>query len=416
MKDILVDLGFGESLAGFLGTYLGAAILVTTFLLIPVFTIWIERKVAARFQIRLGPNRVGPWGILQSIPDIIKLLGKEIILPKNVDLIPYALAPILMVISVAGIVVVLPLAPTLIGSDLSIGALYFIAVSSLATIAVLMAGWGSNNKYALLGALRTVAQLVSYEIPLVFSLMVPVLLVGSMSMMGIVEAQGTYYLILYAPTAAVIFLISSVAEVGRAPFDLIEAESELVAGYMVEYSGMAFAMFYLAEFLHAFLIAVLFAILFLGGWQGPFAESVPVLGIVWLSIKTGIAYFFTLWLRLTLPRFRIDHLMAYNWKFLVPLSIAQLMLAGFVWNVMPDPAATGNIFERWVDEFPRLVVSGGSSLLLGFIALALLRNYAARERERISSLALTTTTKTYALAKTEQTTAQTDVIVVTGGD
>lgn len=416
MKDILIDLGFGESLAGVLGNYIGAALLVTTFLLIPIFTIWVERKVAARFQIRLGPNRVGPWGILQSFPDILKLLGKEIILPKNVDLFPYMLAPVIMVISIASIVVVLPLAPTLIGSDLSIGALYFISVSSLATIAVLMAGWSSNNKYALLGALRTVAQLISYEIPLVFSLMVPVLLVGSMSMMGIVEAQSTYYFIIYAPTAAAIFLISSIAEVGRAPFDLIEAESELVAGYMVEYSGMAFAMFYLAEFLHAFLIGVLFAVLFLGGWQGPFVQDVPVLGIFYLSIKAGAAYFFTLWVRLTLPRFRIDHMMAYNWKFLVPLSLAQLLLAGFVWNIMPAPDLTGNIFERWVNEFPRLAVSGGSSLLLGFVALALLRDYAARERERISSLALTTTTKTYPLAKTDRTTAQTDVIVVTGGD
>ncbi len=411
MKDILVDLGFGDDLAGVLGHYLGAAILATTFLLIPIFTIWIERKVAARFQNRVGPNRTGPYGLLQSFADVVKLIGKELIYPKNVDMVPYMLAPVLMVSSVVLIVAVLPIAPTLIGTDLSIGALYFISVSSLATIAVVMAGWGSNNKYALLGAFRTVAQLISYEIPLVFSLLVPVMLVGSMSMMGIVEAQGTYWLIFYAPAAAFIFLLSNIAEIGRAPFDLIEAESELVAGYMIEYSAMAFAMFYLAEFLHAFLVAVLFAVLFLGGWQGPFVGDLPVLGIFYLTAKTGFVYFVMLWVRMTLPRFRIDHLMAFNWKFLVPVSIVNLLVAGFVWKVLPESTVSGNVVERVVEEFPRMAIMGLTSLAVGIGSLILLRNYAVRERERIENM---TAEQRYALATTSQAAGKSNVIVVTG--
>ncbi|NDJ84555.1 MAG: NADH-quinone oxidoreductase subunit NuoH [Chloroflexi bacterium] len=414
MTEILIDLGFGEDLADVLAKYLGAGLLAGIFLLLPLFTIWIERKGAARFQMRVGPNRVGPYGLIQNFADVIKLLGKELIFPRNVDRLTFMLAPILMVTSVVGIVAVLPLAPTVIGTDLSIGVLYFISVSSLATIAVVMAGWGSNNKYALLGAFRTVAQLISYEIPLIFSLLIPVLLVGTMSMQGIVEFQGTYWLILYAPTAAVIFLLSNIAEIGRAPFDLIEAESELVAGFMIEYSGMAFAMFYLAEFLHAFLVAVIFAVLFLGGWQGPFAEDLPILGIVYLAAKTFFIYLVMMWVRMTLPRFRIDHLMDFNWKFLVPLSVAHLLVTGFVWRLFPDTDLSGGLFSRLVDEFPRMAVMGLSSVALGIVALSLLRQYAANQRQRI--LSLTTVDEEYALAITPQTTAQSSVVVVTSGD
>lgn len=408
MKDILLDLGFGDDLAGVLGNLLGAAILATIFLLIPLFTIWIERKGAARFQNRLGPNRTGPFGLLQNLADVVKLLGKELIFPKNVDTIPFVLSPVIMVVSVVMIIVVIPIAPTIIGSDLSIGALYFVSVSSLATIAVVMAGWSSNNKYALLGAVRTVAQLISYEIPLVFSLLVPVLIVGTMSMQGIVEFQSTYWLIFYAPAAAVLFLTSNLAEIGRAPFDLIEAESELVAGYMVEYSAMAFAMFYLAEFLHAFLVGVLFSVLFLGGWQGPFVDSVPALGIIYITAKSFFVYFVMLWVRMTLPRFRIDHLMAFNWKFLVPLSIANLLVVGFVWKLLPDPGASGNIFERVIEEFPRMIVMGGVSVALGLAALYLLRQYAIRQRQQLEAFAVHTP---YAVA----TAPQPGIVVVTGG-
>lgn len=417
MKDILMDLGFKENLASVLGNFLGVVILATIFLLIPIFTIWIERKGAARFQNRIGPNRTGPFGLVQNIADVVKLITKEIILPRNVDLIPFLLSPILMVASVVLIIAVIPLAPTIIGTDLSIGALYFIAVSSLSTIAIVMGGWGSNNKYALLGAFRTVAQLLSYEVPMIFALLVPIMLVGTMQMQGITEFQGTYWIIFYAPTAAAIFLISSLAEIGRAPFDLVEAESELVAGYMIEYSAMAFAMFYLAEFLHAFLIGVLFSVLFLGGWQGPFVGDVPALGIIYLSAKSFGVYFFMLWIRMTVPRFRIDHLMAFNWKFLVPLSVANVLVMGFVWKVMPEPSLSGNIVQRIIEGLPQAVVMGGSSLAVGVLGLVFLRNYAASQRKIVQGL-VPLPAQEYALALSPATpaTGKSNVIVVSGGD
>lgn len=415
MISLFEDIGFEESLAAVLGNVVGVLILATIFLLIPIFTIWVERKVAARFQNRVGPNRVGPYGLLQSFPDVLKLATKEIIFPKNVDRIPFLLSPILMVASVVLIVAVVPIAPTIIGTDLSIGALYFISVSSLATIAVVMAGWGSNNKYALLGAFRTVAQLISYEIPLVFTLLIPVLIVGTMEMQTIVEFQDTYYIIFYAPTAAIIFLLSNVAEIGRSPFDLIEAESELVAGYMIEYSGMAFAMFYLAEFLHAFLISMLFAVLFLGGWQGPLAEQVPVLGIVWLAGKTFAVYFLTLWVRMTLPRFRIDHLMAFNWKFLVPLSVLHLLVTAGFWSAMGAPELSGGWLERMIEELPRMVVMLVSSIVVGWVGLRLLRNYGEQERERLQQITAVVETKQYPVAHSGVG-LESDVIVVGGGD
>ena len=257
MEQLYIDLeklGLGtDSVPTVIRLAVAVLVLATVFLLIPILTIWVERKVAARFQNRIGPNRTGPFGLLQSFADVIKLAGKEQIMPAHADKYPFLVAPLLMVVSVLMIIAVIPLTPLHIGTDLSIGALYFVAISSLTTVSVIMAGWGSNNKYALLGAFRTVAQLISYEIPLVFSLLVPVLLAQTMSMQGIVEFQANtqYWFFFIAPTTALIFLLSNLGEIGRTPFDLIEAESELVAGYMIEYSAMPFAMFYLAEFLHA---------------------------------------------------------------------------------------------------------------------------------------------------------------------
>lgn len=388
MVGILKDLGLDQDIANVLGTYLNAAILATIFLLLPIFTIWVERKVAARFQNRIGPNRVGLYGILQSIPDVLKLLGKELIFPRNADRIPYMLAPVVMVMSVVLIVAVIPLSPDIIGTDLSIGVVYFVAVASIASIAVVMAGWGSNNKYALLGAFRTVAQLISYEVPMIFALFCPILIAGTMSMQGMVEFQQNYNYAFFfiIPAAAFIFLISSIAEIGRAPFDLIEAESELVAGYMIEYSGMAFAMFYLAEFLHAFLVAVLTTVLFFGGWDGPFVESLPVLGIFYLAAKSFTIYFIMLWMRLTLPRFRIDHVMAFNWKFLVPVSIVHLVVVAFAWKATEGLAPDGEsgsfflIDPLLIENLPRTAIMFASSAAVLLVGLTFLRNYAVRER------------------------------------
>jgi NADH-quinone oxidoreductase subunit H len=374
----------------------------TIFLLAPILTIWVERKVAARFQNRIGPNRTGPFGLLQSLADVLKLIGKEQIMPAHADRIPFLFAPMLMVVSVIMITAVIPLMPNYIGSDLSIGALYFVAISSLTTISVIMAGWGSNNKYALLGAFRTVAQLISYEIPLVFSLLVPVLFAGTMSMVGITEAQANldYWYIFLAPASFLIFLFSNLAEIGRTPFDLIEAESELVAGYQIEYSAMPWGMFMLSEFLHAFLVGPIVAVLFLGGWDGPFVRDLPILGVVYLVIKSLAVYFLGMWMRATLPRFRIDQLMAFNWKFLVPLSIANLLIAAFLWELFPEPSGGGLI-----DNFPRFVVLGGSSLFTLGVALEFLRRKSVEERERIARLI---DEKHYPLATADQTGAAGD--------
>lgn len=373
----------------------------TIFLLAPILTIWVERKVAARFQNRIGPNRTGPYGLLQSLADVLKLISKEQIMPAHADRIPFLVAPMLMVVSVIMITAVIPLMPNYIGTDLSIGALYFVAISSLTTISVIMAGWGSNNKYALLGAFRTVAQLISYEIPLVFSLLVPVLFASTMSMVGITEAQVElgYWYIFLAPASFLIFLFSNLAEIGRTPFDLIEAESELVAGYQIEYSAMPWGMFMLSEFLHAFLVGPIVAVLFLGGWAGPFAQDLPILGVVYLVIKSMAVYFLGMWMRATLPRFRIDQLMAFNWKFLVPLSIANLLVASFLWELFPDPDS------GFIENFPRFVVMGGSSLITMFVGLEFLRRKSVEERERIARLI---DEKSYPLATADQTGAAGD--------
>jgi NADH-quinone oxidoreductase subunit H len=200
-----------------------------------------------------------------------------------------------------------------------------------------MAGWSSNNKYALLGAFRAVAQLISYEVPLLIMLLVPVLLSSSMGMVDIVSRQSTWFLVV-APLAAMVFLISSIAEVGRTPFDLLEAESEIVAGFHTEYTGMKFGMFFAAEFLHIFTVGVLFAILFMGGWRGPGAEDFPLLGMVYLMAKSSVGYFIAIWMRSTLPRIRIDHMLSFNWKFLVPLSLVILIVTAILQNIFVGTA------------------------------------------------------------------------------
>jgi len=295
--------------------------------------IWLERKIAARVQDRIGPNRVGPFGLFQNIADAVKLIIKEDITPAGADRLIYNLAPIIATLSTTLMWAVIPFSPVHIGVDLSIGVLYFTAIGSIGTLAIMMAGWSSNNKYALLGAFRVVAQLVSYEIPMVLALLVPVMIAGTLSMQGIVVAQLGMWFIVPAFLSAVIFYISNLAETGRAPFDLIEAESELVAGYNIEYSGMKFGLFMANEFMHAFTANLLFAVIFLGGWSGPGATQLPVLGFVYLFIKTLIVYIPSLILRATVPRVRIDQMMSFNWKFLVPVAIVNVIMVAFLIQV-----------------------------------------------------------------------------------
>jgi NADH-quinone oxidoreductase subunit H len=318
-----------QGLAQFLSIFAGVILVSGVPLVTVIFLIWIERKVAARIQDRIGPNRVGPFGLLQTFADLVKLLLKEDITPTSADRLLYNLAPLVSFASVILIWAVIPYTPYHYGADLEIGVLYFVAVASLGTLAIMTAGWASNNKYALLGAFRVVALLVSYEIPLVFSLMIPVMLAGSMSMLDIIYAQSGMWFVFLSPLAAVLFFISSQAETGRAPFDLIEAESELVAGFNIEYSGMKFGMFFAAEFLHVFTNAVLITILFFGGWLGPLWNE-PLIAFLWLGVKSALFYFVSLWIRNTVPRLRIDQVMNFNWFFLVPLSILLVLVTSAI--------------------------------------------------------------------------------------
>lgn len=308
----------------------GAGILATASLLLVVFLIWVERKIGGRVQDRLGPNRVGPFGIIQPVADMLKIFTKEFITPDGVDKVAYNLAPILAVGAVIMIWAVIPFAITIFGASLNVGILYIVAVGGLGELGIVMAGWSSNNKFALLGAFRGVAQLLSYEVPMVISLLIPVMFSGSMNLNEIVRAQQEVPFIVLAPIAALIFFISSIAENGRAPFDLLEAESEIVAGFNIEYSGLKFGFFFVGDFLHAFTIALLFSVIFLGGWLGPFATQIPILGFVYLMIKTSLVYFLGLLIRFSLPRLRIDQMMAFNWKLLVPLSLATVVFTAVV--------------------------------------------------------------------------------------
>ena len=268
----LAGLGIGSGVINFILTLLGVLVIATTVLLVDIFLVWVERKVVARFQDRLGPNRLGPFGLIQPFADVIKLLIKEDITPIGADRMVYNLSPIMALATVLLLWAVIPLAPTIVGADVNVGILYIVAVGAIGTLGIIMAGWASNNKYALLGAFRTVAQVVSYEVPMVIILLVPVILSGSMGIQDIVNAQDGVWFILVAPLAAVMLLITIQAELGRAPFDLIEAESEIVAGFHIEYTGMKFGLFYAGELLHALTLGGLFATFFLGGWRGPWAS------------------------------------------------------------------------------------------------------------------------------------------------
>ena len=355
---VLAESGADAGLSLFLSLLVGVLLVSGIPLLTVILLIWIERKVAARIQDRIGPNRVGPIGLLQTIADMIKLLSKEDITPTAADRVLYNAAPLISFASVVLLWAVIPFTPFHFGVDLEIGALYFVAVASFGTLAIMAAGWASNNKYALLGAFRVVALLVSYEVPLVFALLVPVLLAGSMSLVDIVNAQNGMWFVVLSPLAFVIFYISSQAETGRAPFDLIEAESELVAGFNIEYSGMKFGMFFAAEFLHVFTNGIIMAILFFGGWMGPFYYESPLIAFAWLGAKGGLIYFTTLWLRNTVPRLRIDQIMAFNWKFLVPLSIANLIVVSFVLKVMQELGfAPGDLLSAsFADLLPTTII------------------------------------------------------------
>ena len=323
--DLLNGWGVSADWSNFILYFIGAALLGTSALLLTLIFIWAERKIIARLQDRYGPNQVGPWGIFQSVADMVKIFIKEHIIPYGVDPIPYHLAPIIIVASVLLVWAIIPFSNTMTETNLNVAVIFLLAVGCLGELVIMMAGWGSNNKYALISAFRASAQMISYEIPMAIVLLIPVLLSSSMAMDDIVNAQKIPF-ILIMPFGALIFFIASIAENGRAPFDLAEAESELVAGFNIEYSGLKFGMFYVADFLRAFTSALIFSTIFLGGWRGPGVESFPVLGGLYLALKSLIIWFLGVWIRGSFPRYRIDQMMNINWKFLTPVSLILFML------------------------------------------------------------------------------------------
>lgn len=334
LRGLLEGTGMSALAVALIMDLIGSVLLVGGALLVVIFLIWLERKILARIQDRLGPNRVGPFGVFQTFADLVKIVTKELITPEGADKVPYNLAPILSVGAVFLLWAVIPLSATVVGLDISVGALYLLAVGSLGVLGMILAGWGSHSKFSLLGGFRAAAQLLSYEIPMALSLLIPVMLAGSMRLNAIALSQPVWGIV-YAPIPALIFFVTSIAEVGRAPFDLMEAESELIAGFNIEYSGIKFGFFYVADFLHAFTTAMLFSVLFLGGWQGPAAQQIPVLGFVYFVIKTSVVYLFSVLVRATLPRLRIDQMMNLNWKFFTPLSIGMVMLTALLGKLLP---------------------------------------------------------------------------------
>jgi NADH-quinone oxidoreductase subunit H len=287
--------------------------------------VYVERKVSARIQRRLGPTEVGPHGILQTVADAVKLLSKEQILPANVDKPVFILAPILAFFPVLVLFMVMPFSPFWTVRDLNIGVLFVLSFASLEVIAIFMAGWSSNNKYSLLGAMRSVAQVVSYEVPLLLSILAVILIVGSLKMSEVVAYQSGVWLVCLQPVAFIIFMIGGLADTNRAPFDIPEAESELVAGFHTEYSGMRFALFFLAEYSNVFLISCVATALFLGGSLGPVVD-----GVHWFLLKTYLLVFVIIWIRWTFPRLRPDQLMNFCWKILTPIAIVNLLITGLV--------------------------------------------------------------------------------------
>ena len=296
-----------------------------------LFFIWSERRGLGRLQLRPGPNRAGPFGLLQPLADAIKVLLKEDIVPALADKPVHFLAPLVAFVPAIAVFAVIPFGDGALLADLNIGILYIMAVSSVIVIGIFMAGWGSSNKYSLLGAMRTIAQEVSYEIPLVLSILGAVMLAGSLSLNDIVKAQNVPFILLQ-PLGFLIYMTAALAEINRTPFDLLEADSEIIAGFQTEYSGMKFGLFYLTEYAETLSVSAIASTLFLGGWAGPILP-----GFLWLIIKIVAVFTFIMWVRATFPRLRIDQVMAFGWKFLLPLALLNLLLtAGLVLTGLND--------------------------------------------------------------------------------
>ncbi|WP_081210709.1 NADH-quinone oxidoreductase subunit NuoH [Salegentibacter sediminis] len=313
-----------------------AMIYLTVFAVLGLFLVLMERKVAAWFQLRIGPNRVGFFGMFQTIADALKLLSKELTGTDKADKFLYNLAPYFLIISSLMALAVFPFSENLQAFDINIGIFFLIAISSIGVIGVLLGGWSSNNKFALIGAMRSGVQTISYELSVGLSLLTMILLTGSLQLSEIIEVQKSGWLIVQGHIPAVIafmiYMISGTAETNRAPFDMVEAESELGAGFHTEYSGMKFAYFFLAEFINMFIIAAIGTTVFFGGWLSPFGitESIPWLGVFWFLLKAFALVFLMMWFRWTFPRLRVDQLLTLEWKYLLPINLFNIVLMAII--------------------------------------------------------------------------------------
>jgi NADH-quinone oxidoreductase subunit H len=325
-------------------------ILFVFFIIMAMAFIYVERRVISRFQIRIGPNRIGPFGLLQPVADTIKILIKEDIIPLNVDKVIHLLAPIVAIVPAIMVFAVIPFQNGASLVDLNIGILYIVAISSVSVVGLVMAGWSSNNKYALISTMRVIAQVVSYEIPLALAIIGVVLFAGTLSMNGIVQAQNIPYILLQ-PMGFLIYFLAALAEINRTPFDLLEAEGEIVAGFNIEYSGIKFALFFLAEYTEAVAISAIITTLYLSGWKGPFLP--PVL---WFLIKVFAVFVLIIWVRSTLPRLRIDQVMGFAWKFLLPLALVNLLVTGIQVVIWPN-------LSQWVIVGINIMITAASILL-----------------------------------------------------
>ena len=332
-------------LAYFLAGFLIVFAVVNTVVIVTTIGTWVERRLIGRFQSRVGPNRWGPWGLLTPVADAVKLLSKEDTRPEGVDRWVFNLAPLVFIVSPLLVFAVIPFGKNTYIANLNIGILFIIAVTTVPTIAMFMAGWASGNRYSLFGAMRGVAQLVSYEVPMVLSIVGILLLAGSLSLVDIVEAQRIPFILLQ-PLGFFIFLLAISAEMNRSPFDIVEADSELVAGFHTEYSGMKWGTFQLAEFIAPFGAASIITTLFLKGWDGPLLPS-----HLWFFLKVCFVWFVLLWIRATLPRLRVDQIMGLAWKFLFPLGILNLFITAaevLVWETPTTVQLWTMVGINWV--------------------------------------------------------------------
>jgi NADH-quinone oxidoreductase subunit H len=391
MRGLLIGWGLPDGLTTVIIYFIGITVLIVFAMTLDIFLVWVERKVVARFQDRIGPNRIGPFGLIQPFADIIKLIIKEDITPAGADKLLFNLGPVLAIASVIILWAILPLSAKIFGVDLNVAVLYLVAAGALGTLSIIVGGWASNNKYALLGAFRMVANMISYEIPMVVALLIPTILADTMSVQGITQAQSGMWFAILSPLALIIFLISAIAELGRSPFDLNEAESEIVAGFHIEYTGMKFGLFYAGELLHAFTFGGFIAVLFFGGYGGFFGlEKIglfswlnnPFVQVVVFLAKAMFGYWVIMWIKYSMPRIRIDHMLAFNWKFLTPLALVVLVNTAILSKVLAGLPNWGYVLGMFF-----------SNIVIGFITVEILRAYGCKQRKAEAKLSPQSTQK-----------------------